>query len=269
MTWYRTGTVAVTNNSKAVTGSGTGWSAIATFSLVGSGFRGPDGRIYEIEAVNGGTSLSLVEVYLGATASGQAYAIQPTLGLAGDLAVAVSALIQRTASTFDSSSVLGKGLLSSPDASAALTLLGLSSVLSQSPPGTVAYFAGNPAPAGWLPRNGAAVPRADYPALFAVIGTTYGAGNGSTTFNVPDDRGNFIRGWDASRGVDVGRVLGSEQLDSIKAHQHNNNVAGSAGGSAARFSFVANDGVPFTQTSVTGDVETRPRNRAYLPIIKY
>lgn len=85
------------------------------------------------------------------------------------------------------------------------------------PPGTVAAFAGSDAPAGWLKCAGQAVSRATYGALFAYIGTTYGAGDGSTTFNLPDMRGEFPRGADDGRGVDPGRVVGSAQ-----GHQSNN-----------------------------------------------
>lgn len=66
----------------------------------------------------------------------------------------------------------------------------------------------------WLKDNagsGAAVSRTTYAALFAAIGTTFGAGNGSTTFNLPDLRGEFLRGWDDGRGADTGRVFGSSQ----------------------------------------------------------
>ena len=84
------------------------------------------------------------------------------------------------------------------------------------PSGAVLYFAGQTAPAGWLKANGAAVSRTTYAALFAAIGTTYGAGDGSTTFNLPDLRGEFMRGWDDGRGIDHGRVLGSAQGDAIR-----------------------------------------------------
>ncbi len=79
------------------------------------------------------------------------------------------------------------------------------------PPGEVAYFAMSSAPSGWLKANGAAISRTTYSALFAAIGTTFGAGDGSTTFNVPDLRGEFIRGFDDSRGVDSGHSLGGAQ----------------------------------------------------------
>lgn len=84
------------------------------------------------------------------------------------------------------------------------------------PSGAVAFFAGATAPAGWLKANGAAVSRTTYADLFRAIGTTYGAGNGSTTFNLPDLRGEFVRGFDDGRKVDSGRALGSAQSDAIR-----------------------------------------------------
>jgi len=82
---------------------------------------------------------------------------------------------------------------------------------------------GGTPPAGYLECNGAAVPRSTYAALFAVIQTTYGAGNGTTTFNLPDLRGDFIRGWasnttDSSR--DQGRGIGTSQGSQNLSHNH-------------------------------------------------
>ena len=88
------------------------------------------------------------------------------------------------------------------------------------PPGQMAPFAMTTAPTGWLKANGAAVSRTTYAALFAAIGTTWGVGNGSTTFNLPDWRGKFVRGYDDGRGVDVDRVFGAPQTDLIKSHDH-------------------------------------------------
>lgn len=84
------------------------------------------------------------------------------------------------------------------------------------PSGAVMYFARSTAPNGWLKANGAAVSRTAYAALFAAIGTTYGAGDGRTTFNLPDLRGEFVRGWDDGRGIDSRRALGSAQSDAIR-----------------------------------------------------
>lgn len=62
------------------------------------------------------------------------------------------------------------------------------------PPGTIIHYAGRTVPSGWLICNGANVSRTDYAALFAAIGTIYGAGNGSTTFGLPNMDGRFLEG---------------------------------------------------------------------------
>lgn len=69
-------------------------------------------------------------------------------------------------------------------------------VSSALPAGMVTPFAGSTAPSGWLLCDGSAVSRTTYAALFAAIGTTYGTGNGSTTFNLPDLRGRVAAGKD-------------------------------------------------------------------------
>ncbi|KAG0188260.1 hypothetical protein DFQ28_005152 [Apophysomyces sp. BC1034] len=78
--------------------------------------------------------------------------------------------------------------------------------------GQVAFFAFPYAPDGWLKCNGAAVSRTRYAELFAIIGTTFGAGSG--TFNLPDLRGEFVRGFDDGRDVDKMRSFGSQQAAS-------------------------------------------------------
>lgn len=72
--------------------------------------------------------------------------------------------------------------------------------------GTVLPFAGTTAPSGWLLCYGQAVSRTDYANLFAIIGTTYGAGDGSTTFVVPDLRGRIPAGKDNMGGTAAGRM---------------------------------------------------------------
>lgn len=81
--------------------------------------------------------------------------------------------------------------------------------------GAVIFAARATAPAGYLKANGAAVSRTAYAALFAAIGTTFGAGDGSSTFNLPDLRGQFMRGHDDGRGIDSGRSFGSNQDASL------------------------------------------------------
>ena len=143
------------------------------------------------------------------------------------------------------------------------------------------------APAGWLKANGAEVSRTTYAPLFAAIGTRYGAGNGTSTFNLPDLRGEFVRGWDDSRGVDAGRALGSSQrgtiamprddtgVDNIFAfgshvnlHGDTINIAdyGLDGNSA--FYMISNRNSAATSSINAAGIVTRPRNVALLAIIK-
>lgn len=81
--------------------------------------------------------------------------------------------------------------------------------------GEIAFFARNTPPQGWLECNGANLNRSVYSTLFNVIGTTFGYYS-STTFKIPDLRGQFIRGWDNGVGIDNGRVFGSTQGDAIR-----------------------------------------------------
>lgn len=73
-------------------------------------------------------------------------------------------------------------------------------------PGFIQDFAGATAPAGWLFCAGQAISRATYAALFAAIGTAYGAGDGTTTFNVPDFRGRVSFGKDNMGGTPANRL---------------------------------------------------------------
>jgi microcystin-dependent protein len=137
-------------------------------------------------------------------------------------------------------------------------------------PGTVAATGNFFAPlGGYLFCDGAAVSRTVYARLFQEIGTRFGSGNGTTTFNLPDLRGEFLRGVDGGRGVDSGRVLGSAQTDEFKAHTHTEqNTSGSLAVQAG-----ASGTVLTTQNTVntgsTGGTETRPRNVAVAYWIKY
>lgn len=137
-------------------------------------------------------------------------------------------------------------------------------------PGTVAHFAANAAPAGWLACNGAAVSRTLYAALFSAVGTTYGAGDGSTTFNLPDLRGEFLRGLDSGRGVDSGRGIGTAQAANIGAHTHGVPNLASSG---SVFSSTTSGASAITLNEQTSSAnptgENRPRNVAMLACIKF
>ncbi len=135
--------------------------------------------------------------------------------------------------------------------------------------GEVCWFARATAPAGFIKANGAAVSRTAYAALFAAIGTTFGVGDGSTTFALPDLRGEFVRGWDDARGVDAARALGSAQPDLLKSHTHTV-IATVTGAAMTPTSGVYNCLLATGQESyATGGAETRPRNVALLCCIKY
>lgn len=140
--------------------------------------------------------------------------------------------------------------------------------------GQVVYMAGGVIPTGYLECNGATVSRSTYGTLFAAIGVIYGPGDGATTFHLPDLRGEFLRGADKGRGVDSGRVVGSAQGDLTKAHKHdvqrpaitvNESFAG--GSTLHGKELTGFDGN--SNTSFSGGGETRPRNVAMVPCIKY
>lgn len=137
------------------------------------------------------------------------------------------------------------------------------------PSGTVLYVAQNTAPTGYIKANGAAISRTTYAALFSAIGTTFGSGDGSTTFNVPDLRGEFIRGWDDSRGIDSGRSFGSAQSDELKSHSHTVNSGIQSYASTSFATGNPNSYPTSYSTNSTGGAETRPRNIALLACIKY
>jgi phage-related tail fiber protein len=133
------------------------------------------------------------------------------------------------------------------------------------PTGVVVAFTGATAPDGFLLCDGSAVSRTTYAALFAIIGISYGPGDGIATFNLPDLRGEFIRGLDAGRGVDAGRALGSAQADMLESHTHTTptGIQGSGGVNWTGGSYGW-----WSTSGATGGTETRPRNIALNYIIK-
>jgi len=149
-------------------------------------------------------------------------------------------------------------------------------IANENTTGMIGMFPSSYVPYGWIKANGAAVSRTAYSKLYTIIGNKYGSGDGTTTFNLPDLRGEFIRGWDDGRGKDLDRVLGSTQSQSIKSHNHvyETNIQHSDGetvngeslqsglqiGGKRRYSDI---------TQYTGDTETRPTNVALLACIKY
>lgn len=136
-------------------------------------------------------------------------------------------------------------------------------------PGVIEMFGADEAPTGYLACDGAAVSRTTYADLFAAIGTVHGVGDGATTFNVPDLRGEFVRGWDAGRGVDAARDFASAQSQSIQAHTHSVPVKDNATTGVGFVEDADSSGLDRSvSTGSTGGTETRPRNVALLFIIK-
>jgi microcystin-dependent protein len=156
------------------------------------------------------------------------------------------------------------------------------------PSGAIQYFAMQTAPAGWLEADGTAVSRTEYASLFAATGTLYGEGDGSLTFSLPDLRGEFVRGFDNGRGVDIDRTLGSKQEDATKKHMHAVISYPFRSGTSSYILPTEQDGLNVYSgslnglsvsagsqctaeigTTLTGGNETRPRNVALLACIKY
>ena len=164
------------------------------------------------------------------------------------------------------------------------------------PTGTEVTWATSSPPTGWLEENGASISRSTYAALFAVIGVTYGSAS-STTFNLPDARGEFIRGWahgsanDPDRAARTNRgdgttgdVVGSKQLDQFQGHRHaglynyggtignsfnqHPSTTGGTGGTDAH-SNVRDPTSDGTNGSPRTGVETRVRNTNRMIIIKF
>ena len=157
--------------------------------------------------------------------------------------------------------------------------------------GLILYFAKDSVPDGWLKCNGAVISRTTYISLFNAIGTTFGDGDGEITFQLPDLRGEFIRGWDDGAGIDTGRIFGNSQGDSTKRpnnafitttdglHSHTYNAprlhrdvrewpnyrvrrdqtSSNTGGAGSHIHTITGG----------GDPETRPRNISLIACIKY
>jgi len=160
--------------------------------------------------------------------------------------------------------------------------------------GTVTYFANTTAPIGYLECNGQSVLASTYPELFSAIGYSYGGGGAN--FNVPDLRGEFVRGWDDGKGADPSRLIGTWQSPSPLVHDDTQGVAAQNGdfsmdNVAASYSdqwpgalaggipnaYWSGDPVNWTVYSGTaaggsayGMISaSRPRNVALMPCIKY
>lgn len=154
------------------------------------------------------------------------------------------------------------------------------------PVGTTIWTNANSAPTGFLKENGALISRTSFPRLwtFALISNNlvteaawsggssgaFSTGDLATTFRLMDSRGEFIRAYDDSRGVDSGRSIGVHQADALRDHTHTLPIVNSstnAGGGGG--SMLANGSGLVTGSANIGAAETRPRNNAKLACIKF
>lgn len=154
------------------------------------------------------------------------------------------------------------------------------------PIGTSFFWNGTSAPAGAVKENGALLSRASYPRLWAMANASgnivseaswaggntgaFSTGDLATTFRVPDVRAEFIRGYDDSRGIDSGRVLGAHQAHMIIDHTHNvlSNALFSGGATTVNNIPSGNSASGGVNSPNNGGTETRPRNNAKLGCIK-
>lgn len=158
---------------------------------------------------------------------------------------------------------VGRAIIGAATTADVVSQLGISSMLPSFPPGMIIAFGIATAPTGFLICDGTAVSRTTYASLFAVIGTTWGSGNGSTTFNLPDLRGVFLRGLDSNKGYDASRAFGSYQADNYPSHTHPITDPGhthtyTAGGAST--GFVAGGTAPVS-TSSPASSTTTPADR--------
>lgn len=153
------------------------------------------------------------------------------------------------------------------------------------PTGCVIGFTTPTAPNGFLNCDGSAVSRTTYAALWAVMGITHGAGDGSTTFNVPDYQGYFLRGYDGAAlrdpdessrtamnvGGNTGNMVGTVQEDAFAAHTHTFGAEANTGGFSTGAPALSNNtgsGQTVTPNSAGTSTETRPKNAIVNYIVK-
>jgi microcystin-dependent protein len=234
--------VATLTASGVITGIGSGLTAVPATSLTGTvaDARLPSNIVRSTRSITAGSGISgggdltadrsiAVDATVIRTTGNQTLGGTKTFSdpIMGNLTGTVSGSLSGNASTatalqtsrtiFISGQATGSvSFDGTADISIPITLIPSASV----PVGTIIDYAGNVAPAGFLKANGAAISRTTYATLFGVCGTTYGVGDGATSFNLPDARGVTIRGWDDGRGLDAGRGFGTYQADAFETHTH-------------------------------------------------
>ena len=194
-----------------------------------------------------------------------------------------------TISALDPGTPAGTGVIPYSDGNntTKVTINQVLALQSGVPVGAVFHLATSTIPIGYLKCNGNVVPNgtgtvqgvtANFSALHAVLGAAYGAAG-----TLPDLRGEFVRGFDDGRGIDTSRAMGSSQLDQLQGHWHSTN-SGYTGSTGAPYNVPlagtggdATNVTMYARTIVTNGAngaprigsETRSRNVALMPVIKY
>lgn len=165
--------------------------------------------------------------------------------------------------------------------------LAIAGVSGGMPIGAIAMWSTETVPSGWLECNGSAISRTTYALLFAVIGTNFGSGDGSTTFNLPESRGLFPRGWNhgstradpykdpdatsrvaAETGGLTGDQVGTLQADAFASHTHTIKSAVTFNAGGVQSQTMTGTSGTGQSTGSAGGNETRPVNFSVMFIIK-
>ncbi len=225
-------------------------------------------------------------IYRNSTANSKGLTLNPPSAMGADISETLPAIPGAT--SFMQMDTSGNMAASIPTANG-LTASNIDPAAGLTPAGGVIMYGGASAPTGWLLCDGSAVSRTTYSALFSAIGTVYGVGNGSTTFNVPNAKGVFIRGTGSQtiNAVTYTGTRGTSQRDQFAAHHHalwggdsgggptniNNATSNALAGigTAVNLVYVTNSpsgGHQYVQDSGSG-TETEPANIVLTYIIKY
>jgi len=212
------------------------------------------------------------------TASSMGAGYEVTIkAVSGTTTVATGETIDGSASDRTIAAGLSETYVVNSAGSAYMVKSDITDITQYVPAGAVMAFAMETPPTNWLECDGSAVSRTTYADLFTAVGEVFGVGDGSTTFNLPDLRGQFIRGWDNGAGVDpeaatrldsgdgstTGDHVGTTQNDDFKSHTHTGGiVSGSTIASGANFFASGASGL-------AGGTETRPKNVYMMYCIKY
>jgi len=196
----------------------------AEHDTTNGGFTGAEGEV-TVDTTN-----DTLRVHDGSTAGGVRLAKLSEAGLSAIANLSVLGNVSGASAVPVAVDIKDEDAMTSDSATALATQQSIKAYVDSNaaiPTGTVSAFAGSSAPNGYALCDGSAVNRTTQAALFAVIGTTYGSGNGSTTFNLPDLRGRVVAGMGGSllSGTDaVGDTGGASTHtlteDEMPSHSH-------------------------------------------------